>query len=414
MEVLHAHCAGLDVHKKSVVACVLHSAQAGATERQTRSFSTMLPDLEKLRDWLVAEGCTHAVMEATGVYWKPVYNVLESHLTLLVVNPEHVKVLSGRKTDVKDAEWLADLLRHGLLRASFIPDRDQRDLRELTRFRAALIQDRVSAVNRLQKSLEGANIKLASVLSDVMGVSGQRILDALLQGEDDPEILVGLSHGRLRPKHEALKQALMGQLRGRLRFVVSQELAQIRSLEDQIAACDEEVAKEMHPFDPEIEMLDEIPGIARRGAENILAETGIDLSRWQTAPHFTSWSGVCPGNKASGGKRRPARTRKGNPWLKRAATEAARAAAHTKNSYLGERYRSLAARKGEKRAIVAVAHEILTIIYYMLTRGRRYQDLGVSYTEERNRKAIERQALGQLRHLGYEVSLSPTLQAQPA
>jgi transposase len=410
MEVLHEHCAGLDVHKKTVVACVLHSAPGGTTLKETRSFSTMLPDLERLRDWLVEQACSHAVMEATGVYWKPVYNILESHLTVLVVNPEHVKVLSGRKTDVKDAEWLADLLRHGLLRASFIPERSQRDLRELTRFRTALVQDRSRAVNRLQKTLEGANIKLAAVLSDVTGVSGQRMLDALLAGEEDPEALVGLAHISLRSKHEALKQALMGQLGGRLRFVVSQELAQIRSLDGQIAACDEEVAEEMRPFDAEIDRLDEIPGIARRNAENLIAELGVDLSRWPTVAHFVSWCGACPGNKASGGKRRPARTRKGNPWVKRAATEAAWAAGRTKNSYLGERFRSMSARKGQKRATVALAHEILTIVYYLLTRDRRYQDLGLHYIEERNRAAIQRQALRQLDRLGYNVNLTAKTQ----
>jgi transposase len=406
MEVLYEHCAGLDVHKKGLVACVLHSAPGGTTRKERRSFSTMLPDLERLRDWLVQEGCTHVVMEATGVFWKPVYNVLESQLTVLVVNPEHVKVLAGRKTDAKDAEWLADLLRHGLLQGSFIPDRDQRDLRELTRLRTALTQDRVRAVNRLQKSLEGANIKLASVLSDVMGVSGQRILDALLQGEDDPEALVGLAHGSLRDKHEALKQALMGRLKGRLHFVVSQELAQIRSLDEQIAACDVEVANEMHPFDQAINRLDAIPGINRRSAENLLAEIGQDLSRWPTVAQFNSWCGVCPGNKASGGKRRRAPVRKGNPWVKRTATEAAWAASHTKNSYLGERYRSLVRRKGHERAIVAVAHEILTIVYYLLTRDREYEDLGVHYAEERNRAAIERHALRQLDRLGYNVNLA--------
>ena len=263
-------------------------------------------------------------------------------------------------------------------------------------------------MNRLQKSLEGANIKLASVLSDVTGVSGQRILDALLEGEDDPEVLVGLSHGRLRPKHEALKQALMGELTGRLRFVVSQELAQIRSLDDQIAACDDEVAQEMRPFEPEIERLDGIPGIARRGAENIIAEIGTDLSRWPTAAHFASWSGACPGNKASGGKRKRAGVRKGNPWLKRAATEAAWAASRTKQSYLGARFRQLSASKGHKRAIVAVAHEILTIIYYMLTRGRDYQDLGINYIEQRNREAIQRRATRQLQRLGFDVELTLT------
>jgi transposase len=406
VEVRYEHCAGLDVHKKTVVACVLHSDGAGKTRKQVRSFSTMLPELEQLRDWFVEEGCTHAVMEATGVYWKPVYNVLESQITLLVVNPEHVKVLSGRKTDVKDAEWLADLLRHGLLRGSFIPERDQRDLRELTRFRSSLIQDRARAVNRLQKTLEGANIKLSAVLSDVLGASGQRMLEALLSGEEDPEVLASLGDARLRGKHEALKQALMGKLRSRLHFVVSQELAQIRHLDEQIETCDAEVAREMRPFDDAIERLDEIPGIGRRSAENILSETGLDLSRWHTVGQFAAWCGVCPGNRASGGKRRPARVRKGNPWIKRASTEAAWACLRTKQSYLGERGRRLSARKGHKRAIVALAHEIMNIIYYMLTRSTRYQDLGLSYLEERDREAITRQALHQLQRLGFEVALT--------
>ena len=345
-------------------------------------------------------------MEATGVYWKPVYNVLEAHLQVMVVNAEHIKAVPGRKTDVKDAEWIADLVRHGLVRASYIPERPQRELRELTRLRAAFIQDRARAVNRLQKSLEAANIKLAAVLSDVMGVSGQRMLDALLAGEDDPDVLVGLGHGRLRPKFDELRQALMGRLSGRLRFVVSQELAQIRSLDDQIAACDEEVAKEMRPFDAEIERLDAIPGIARRNAENIIAEIGVDLSRWPTVAHFSSWSGTCPANRQSGGKRKRAGVRKGNPWLKRCVTEAAWAAGRTKNSYLGARFRQLKANKGMKRAVVAVAHEILTIIYYMLTRDRQYDDLGVHYLEERNRREIQRRAERQLQRLGFSVQLT--------
>ena len=407
MEVLHEHCAGLDVHKKTVVACVLHSGRDGITRRETRTFGTMLSDLEKLRDWLKQESCDCAAMEATGVYWKPVYNVLEEHLQVLVVNAEHIKAVPGRKTDVKDAEWIADLVRHGLVRASYIPERPPRELRELTRLRAAFIQDRSRAVNRLQKTLEGANIKLASVLSDVTGVSGQRILDALLQGEDDPEVLVGLVHSRLRPKLEALKQALMGRLQGRLRFVVSQELAQIRSLDDQIVACDEEVGSEMRPFDVDLERLDEIPGIARRSAENIIAEIGVDLSRWPTLAQFSSWAGACPANKASGGKRKRAGVRRGNPWLKRCVTEAAWAASRTKNSYLGVRFRQLKASKGHKRAVVAVAHEILTIIYYLLTRNRHYEDLGVRYLEDRNKEEVQRRATRQLQRLGYNVQLVP-------
>ena len=290
MDILYEHCPGLDVHKKNVVACVLHNGPQGRTLKETRSFSTMLPGLEKLRDWLVAQGCTHAGMEATGVYWKPVYNVLESRLSLLVINAEHIKAVPGRKTDVKDTEWIAELVRHGLVRASFIPERDQRDLRELTRYRTALTQDRSRAVNRLQKTFEGANIKLASVLSDITGVSGQRILDALLAGEEDPEVMADLAHWRLQAKRPELEQSLMGQLRGRLRFVVGQQLRQIRSLDEQIEACDTEVEQEMLPFETEILRLDEIPGIARRGAENILAETGVDLSRWPTVAQFIAWS----------------------------------------------------------------------------------------------------------------------------
>jgi transposase len=328
-----------------------------------------------------------------------------------VINAEHIKAVPGRKTDVKDAEWIAELVRHGLVRASFIPERDQRDLRELTRYRTALTQDRSRAVNRLQKTLEGANIKLASVLSDITGVSGQRILDALLAGEDDPEVMADLAHWRVQAKRAALEQSLMGQLKGRLRFVVGQQLRQIRSLDEQIEACDAEVAQEMRPFAAEIACLDEIPGIAVRGAENILAETGIDLSRWPTIAQFVAWSGLCPGNKASGGKRKPARTRKGNPWLKRALTEAAWAAGRSKNSYLGVRFRQLSARLGLKRAVVAVGREILTIIYYLLTRHRRYADLGVGYLEERDRAAIQKRAIHHLQRLGFQVTLTSSGEA---
>lgn len=406
MEVLHADCAGLDVHKKTVVACVLHSGPGGQTQKETRTFGTVLPELERLRDWLVEQGCSHAGMEATGVYWKPVYNILEGHLTLLVVNAEHMKAVPGRKTDVKDAEWIADLVRHGLVRSSFIPERSQRELRELTRLRTALIQDRSRAVNRLQKTLEGANIKLASVLSDVTGASGQRILDALLRGEEDPESLAALADWRVKAERGALEEALMGKLGHRLHFVISQEMQQIHSLDEQIEACDAQVAEEMRPFALEVERLDAIPGVGQRTAETLIAELGIDLTRWPTAGHLAAWAGMCPGNKASGGKRRPARTRKGNPWVRRALTEAAWAAGRSKRSYLGARFRRWKGLKGLKRAVVALGHEILIIVYYLLTRGREYEDLGLTYLEERNREAIQRQALRQLQKLGWEVKLS--------
>jgi transposase len=318
-----------------------------------------------------------------------------------------VKAIPRRKTDALDAVWLARLLRHDLVRASYIPDRDQRELRELTRYRTALLQDRARAVNRLQKTLEGANLKLASVLSDVTGASGQRILDALLRGEDDPEALAGLADGRLSAKREALERALAGKLSDRLRFVVGQQLAQVRALDDQIAACDAEVAGTMAPFGEALTRLDAIPGVGRRTAETILAEVGPDVGRFETAAKLAAWAGLAPGNKESGGKRRPARARKGNPWLKRALTEAAWAAGRTKHSYLGAQYRRLAARKGRKRAIVAVGHSILVIAYHLLRDGAEYADLGGNYFDERDRRAVERDLVRRLEKLGNKVTLTP-------
>ena len=408
MDVLHPCCAGLDVHKKTVVACVLRSDAAGVPARSVRTFGTMLDDLGQLRDWLAAADCTHVVMEATGVYWKPVYNVLEDAFTLLVANAEHVKRVPGRKTDVSDAEWLATLLRHGLVQASFIPERPQREVRELIRFRTSLIQDRARAVNRLQKTLEGANLKLASVLTDITGVSGQRILDALLRGETDPEQLAELAHWRvLQSKRGTLERALVGRLSDTLSFVVAQQLQQIRALDDQIVACDGRVGEELRPFDAEIELLDGIPGVGRRTAEVLIAEWGADLSRFPSAGHLAAWSGMCPGNKASGGKRQPVHTRKGNPWVRRSLTEAAWAAGRVKGSYLGVQFRRFAARKGRKHAVVVVGHSILTVAYYLLTHRVSYRDLGVEYLETRDREATARQAVKRLQALGWDVRLTP-------
>jgi transposase len=409
MEVVHACCAGLDVHKQTVVACVLRSGPGGTAVAVTRTFSTLLPGLVALRDWLREQGVSHAAMEATGVSWKPVYNVLEGHgVELVVANAEHLKAVPGRKTDVADARWLATLLRHGLVRASFIPDRAQRELRELTRFRTALIRDRARMVNRLQKTLEGANLKLASVLSDITGVSGQRILAALLRGEHDPEQVADLAHAKvLATKRAALEEALMGRLSGQLRFIVAQQLQQIAALDAQVTACDAEVAAALAPYEAVIARLDAIPGIGRRTAEVLLAEVGPDLRRFPNARHLAAWAGVAPGNKQSGGKRRPAKTRKGNPWLKGALTEAAWAAGRSKDSYLGSQFRRLAARKGRKRAVVAVAHTLLVIIYHMLTRGTDYTDLGSTYLDERDRQAVERRLIRRLEALGHTVILTP-------
>ncbi len=408
MDVVHERCAGLDVHKKTVVACVLRSAAKGVIDQEVRTFGTMTADLEALREWLVECGCTHVAMEATGVYWKPVYNILEQSeaLTLLVINAQHLKTVPGRKTDVKDAEWIANLLRHGLLRASFIPDRHQRELRELVRYRTALIHQRAAEVNRLQKTLEGANIKLAAVLSDVTGVSGQRILEALLEGESDPQQLAELAHHRvLKYKREALEQAVVGRLSDVLRFVVQQQLQHLHDLEAQIAACDARVEDLLRPFDAELERLHSITGVGPRTAQIILVEVGMAIERFPTARHVAAWAGMCPGNRQSGGKRQQARTRKGSPWLRAALAEAAWAASKSRDAYLPALFRRVSARRGKKRAIVAVGHSILVTAYYLLTRGAMYQDLGETYFDERDRQNVVRRSIRRLQGLGYTVHL---------
>jgi transposase len=413
MEVLYASCAGLDVHKKTVVACVLRSSQASGSEkvvRKLQTFSTMTQGLEKLADWLIEQEVTHVAMEATGVYWKPVYNILEARgrFTLLVANAQHIKAVPGRKTDIKDAEWVATLLRHGLIRGSFIPDRQQRELRELTRYRTALLQERAREVNRLQKTLEGANIKLAAVLSDITGVSGQRILDALLAGETDPASLADLAHWRVQSKREALEQAVVGKLSVTLRFVVSQQLQHLRALDDQIEECDAEVERQMRPFAAELARLDGIPGVGPRTAQVILAEIGVDMTRFPSDGHLAAWAGMAPGNNASGGKARPAPTRRGSPWLRAALAEAAWAASKCKSGYLAAQFRRLASRRGKKRAIVAVGHSILVIVYHLLKDGKPYAELGTNYFDERDRAAVERRAVARLESLGYRVQLVPT------
>lgn len=409
MEVVHTRCAGLDVHKKSVVACVLLSGAAGAVERVTRTFGTMTADLEALADWLQEQQVTAAVMEATGVYWKPVYNVLERRegLTVLVGNAQSLKGVPGRKTDVKDAEWLAQLLQLGLVRASFIPSREQRELRELTRYRTALIHERANEVNRLQKTLEGANIKLAAVLTDVTGVSGQKILDALVNGEEDPAKLADLAHGRVQKKREALERALVGQLSPVLRFVVQRQLRHIHELDDLIAECDTEVEQRMLPFADELVRLDEIPGVGVRTAQVIVAELGVDMTRFPTAQHAASWAGMCPGNNASGGKRRNAHTRKGSPWLRAALCESAWAAGRCRDGYLPTQFRRLAARRGRKRAVVAVGHTILAIAYHLLAKGTSYQDLGTAHLDIRDAERVKRRSVQRLRNLGFDVTLTP-------
>jgi transposase len=410
MEVKYARCCGIDVHKKTVVACVIvPGAKRGEVEKETRTYATMAEDLGAFGQWLRSKGVTHLAMESTGVYWKPVFNLLEGQFAIVVVNAERIKALRGRKTDVADAEWIADLLRHGLLPGSFIPSAQQRALRDLTRFRTSMVNDRVRAVNRLQKTLEDANLKLASVVSDVTGVSARAILDALLAGQTDPQGLAALAKGQLRKKTDQLQKALAGTLRPHHRIVVAELLSQIDYLEEAIARLDSEIAATLQPFQAELAQLDSIPGVSQRIAEVLIAEIGVDMTPFASAQRLASWAGMCPGNHASAGRRKSGKTRQGSPWLRRALTEAAHGAARTKKSYLAAHYRRLAARRGSRRAIVAVGHTILTITYHLLTRHSVYQDLGPNYFDERDREGVKRRAVRRLEQLGYQVVLSPSV-----
>jgi transposase len=408
MDVVHERCAGLDVHKRTVVACVLVPGEAGTVTPETETFSTMLGELERLAGWLAGRGVTHVALEATGVYWKAVYNVLEGadRWTVLVVNPEHVKAITGRKTDRADAQRLAFLLRHDLLSGSFIPARAQRELRELTRARTALVRERARVVQRLEKVLEGANIKLAAVVTELLGASGQAMLDAAVQGVSAPEQLAGLARGRLRPKRDLLAQALAGRLTRPLRFLAQQHLDHWRELDARVAAFDAEIAELLRPFDALIERLDAIPGVGRRTAEVILSEIGTDVAAFPSERHLAAWAGLSPGNRQSGGRRKAARTRHGNPWLKAALVEAAWAASRCKDGYLQAQYRRLTPRRGRKRALVAVAHSLVTSLYFMLLHGIPFKDLGTDYFDQRDRDRREQRALATLRNLGYDVTLA--------
>jgi transposase len=345
-------------------------------------------------------------MESSGVYWQPVFNVLEAMgLSLLVANARHIKAVPGRKTDVKDAEWIADLLRHGLLRPSFVPERDQRELRELTRHRRSLIQERSQVRNRIQKLLEGVNLKLASVVSDVAGVTGRAILSALARGETDKEVLAGLASGSLQHKREELMRGLDGAMGQHQRLLLGSLLRQMDFLDGEIAALNEEVARRTLPFQETVERLDAVPGIGRRNAEDILAEIGTEMDRFPMAAHLASWARLCPANHESAGKRKPMSTGHGNRWLRSALTQAALAAANKKDSYFRAQYRRLAARRGKKRAAVAGAHALLVVIYHLLRRPQPYQDLGLLYFDERKQQSTINAAVHRIERLGYKVTL---------
>ncbi len=408
MQILHERCAGLDIGKDEVVACVRAPDDAAGRRAEVRTFGTFTRQLEGLAAWLADEGVTTVVMEATGQYWKPVWYVLEERdFELLLVNARHVKILPGRKTDVKDAEWLAELLEHGLLRGSFVPPAVIRELRDLTRYRKRLIQTHTSEAQRIAKTLEDAGIRLGSVASDVLGVSGRAMLGALIAGERDPHVLAELAKGRLRTKQPELREALRGRFSAHHALLVRLALEHVDQLERSIDELGTEIDRVIAPFSRARDHLDTIPGVGKRAAECIIAEIGVDMAVFPSAAHLASWAGRCPGNNVTGGKRHSGRTRKGSVWLGEILTECAWAAARCRNTYLSAQFWRLARRIGKKKAAVAVGHSILVIAWHLLTDDVDYADLGGDYFAKRDAERARSRAIGQLEALGYHVTLEP-------
>ena len=374
MDLILPCCAGLDVHKKTVVACVRRAGPDGRVGREVRTYRTLTADLIALADWLEAEGVSHVALESTGVYWTPVFHLLEGRFEVLLVNAHHMKQVPGRKTDVKDAEWVAQLLQYGLLRASFIPPPPVRDLRDLTRQRAQLVRARAAAANRIQKVLEGANIKLASVATDVLGASGRAMLAAIVGGNDDPEALAGLARGSLRGKAPELARALRGLVTDHHRFLLRTLLRQVEQLEGLIAEYTARIEEVMAPFAEAAGRLETVPGLGARAAEVIVAEIGPDMGAFPTAGHLASWAGLCPGNNESGGKRRTGKTTKGSQLLRAVLVQVAWSASHTKETIFSATYRKWAKRLGKKKALVALGHKILVVVYKLLKDRTDYRE----------------------------------------
>jgi len=407
MEVLHSHCAGLDVHKESVVACVRHMA-GGKVTAPVKTFKTTTAELMLLSDWLSAEGVTHIVMEATGVYWKPVWHILsDGEFELILANAAHVKNVPGRKTDVNDAMWLADLIAHGLIRASFVPDEPTQQMRDLMRTRKQMVRERSSHVQRIQKTLEDANIKLDSVVTDILGLSGRRIIEALVAGQTMPQALATLAHRRIHASADELEAALRGRLTKHHRFLLKLHLDQIDAFDAAIAAIDQEVNVNVEPFRAAIELLSSIPGIGNLAATVIVSEIGIDMSRFPTDGHLISWAGLCPRNDESAGKRRSTKMKKGAPWLKTTLVQCAWAASRTNGSYLQGQYHRLRSRRGSKKAICAVAASMLTAAYHMLKNGAFYEDLGAEHFDRREKNKQILRLVNRLQSLGYAVEITP-------
>ena len=404
MEVIHPRCAGLDVHKDTVVAC-MRIAEGGKVQVHVATFATTTKGLLELSEWLSGQGCTHAVMEATGVYWKPIWHVLEESFTLVLANAAHVKNVPGRKTDVNDATWLAELLAHGLVRGSFVPPRPTQELRDLMRTRKQLVREKSSHVQRIQKVLEDANVKLSSAITNIMGKSGRAMLEAIIAGCDDPTELVKLAGSRLAASREELIESLRGRVTAHHRFMLKLHLGQIDALEASIETIDKEVGSSLEPFRWAVELLKTIPGVSDLGAQVIVSEIGIDMERFPTSGHLISWAGLCPGNDESAGKRRSTRLKKGAPWLKTLLVQCGWGAMRAKDTYLRAQYHRLKARRGAKKAVVAVAASILTSAYHMLKNGVEYEDLGPDHFHKLGREQQANKLVKRLAALGYEVEL---------
>jgi len=408
MEQLVVRCAGLDVHQKSVTACVRVPGEGDARVQEVRQFSTTSAGLITLRDWLASYEVTVVGMESTGVFWKCVYYMLEDEFTCWLINAQHIKNVPGRKTDVGDAAWIAQLVEHGLVRPSFVPEKPIRELRELTRYRKAQIQERGRAAQRLHKILEDSGVKLSSVASSLLGVSGRAMLDALVAGTHDPEVLAELARGRMRAKLPLLREALAGNFSRRHAVLVGEILAHIDYLDEAVERLSKEVELVLAPFATQVDLLDTIPGVNRRTAEVLIAEIGPEMSRFPSPAHLASWAGLCPGNNESAGKHHSGKTRKGSRWLRIALVEAAQAAARSKNTYLAAQYGRIKGRRGHNKAIVAVAHSILVIAYHLLSRQQGYTDLGADYFLKRQQSdAYQRRLVHQLERMGFAVKLEP-------
>ena len=407
MEVLHPRCCGLDVHKETVVACV-RLVIDGKTVKEVRTFATTTAGLLALSDWLTETKCTHVAMEATGVYWKPVWHILsDEDFELVLANAAHVKNVPGRKSDVKDADWISDLLAHGLIRPSFVPDGPTQEMRTLLRTRKQVVREKSSHVLRIQKTLEDANIKLDSVITDIMGVSGRKMIEALIAGEKDPAKLARLADPRVKASQENLREALRGRVTKSHRFLLRLHLGQIDAIDAAIAEIDREVEASIAPFRTAVDQVSTVPGVKSLAAQTILSEIGLDMSRFPSSGHLISWACICPRSDESAGKRRSTRIRKGSPWLKTTLVQCAWAAARTKGSYLQAQFYRIRARRGPKKAILAVAASILTAIYHMLKDGTFYQDLGPNHFDQRTKERQKNRLIKRLADLGYAVELIP-------